>query len=241
MRILFIHGLVGHMRAPEIESQFGDRALMPNLLGYGEHAYYEGEISLPSQVEFLHAMLHDRGIDRAHLVGHSIGGAIAMLFARQYPNHTDSVISVEGNFTLRDAFWSLAISEQTLEEIETDLLADRHNPQAWLERSGVTPTPERVDAARSHLENQPAFTMQCMARSVVDITRDPKFLDDVMTMLNNGTPVRLIAGERSRNEWDVPEFVLDSAEMKLLQNTGHLVTIESPQAFADAVAGFVHA
>lgn len=234
--ILLVHGLIGHMRAKAIDSAFGERALMPNLLGYGEHARYDGEISLPAQVEYLRRLLDEREIASAHIAGHSIGGAIAMLFARQYPERVRSVISIEGNFTLKDAFWSSGIASATLPEVQMELQADRADPAAWLQRSGVTPTAERVAAAESHLGNQPASTMQAMARSVVQITANPHYLDDVLTVLNNGTRVHLIAGERSRGAWDVPDFVLDNAEMTLLPDTGHLITIESPQAFAEALA-----
>ena len=236
---LLIHGLIGHMRAHAIEAAFGERALAPNLLGYGEHASYGGEISLPAQVEFLRRLLDERDISGAHLAGHSIGGAIAMLFARQYPERVLSVTSIEGNFTLKDAFWSSRIASATLEEVRAELRADREDPAAWLIRSGVTPTPERIEAARSHLENQPATTMQAMARSVVQITAEPQYLDDVMTVLNNGTRVHLIAGARSRDDWDVPEFVLDNAELTVLPDTGHLITIESPEAFARALAAVI--
>lgn len=230
--VLFIHGLIGHMHAPEIDAAFGERAIAPDLLGYGNRKAYGGEISLPAQVTYLHGVLQERGVARAHVAGHSIGGAIAMLFAHEYPDMTQSVISIEGNFTLKDAFWSAAIAAQPLAEVERALQGDRADPAAWLRRCGVVPTPERVVAASSHLEHQEAPVMQAMARSVVEITSQPHYLDEVMTVLNNGTRVHLLAGERSRRDWDVPEFVLDNAEMTLLEDTGHLVTIESPQAFA---------
>jgi pimeloyl-ACP methyl ester carboxylesterase len=227
------------MRAPEIDAVFGDRALTPNLLGYGENAEYDGDLTLLAQVEFLRKFLHEREIARVHIAGHSIGGAIAMLFARQYPGATESVISIEGNFTLKDAFWSKDIAQMPLGQVEANLEADRADPAAWLARSGVDATHERIAAAESHLQNQSAATMQSMARSVVDITSQPHYLDDVMTVLNNGTRIHLLAGERSRDAWDVPDFVLDNAELTLLENTGHLVTIESPGALARAVREIV--
>lgn len=237
--ILFVHGLIGHMRAPEIAAKFGDRALTPDLLGYGDNTAASEEITLPEQVEYLRWFLMDRGIERAHIAGHSIGGAIAMLFAKAYPDSAASVISIEGNFTLKDAFWSKTLAEMPLEDVERSLQRDRSDLAGWLRASGVEPTPERLEAARSHLANQPASTVSAMAKSVVEITASPEYLDGVMTVLNNGTRVHLIAGARSRDAWDVPAFVLDNADMTLVPDTGHLVTIESPQAFADALATLI--
>lgn len=43
-------------------------------------------------------------------VGHSVGGAIAMLCAHTYPDHVRRIVNVEGNFTLADAFWFYEIA-----------------------------------------------------------------------------------------------------------------------------------
>ncbi|MFN2527091.1 MAG: alpha/beta fold hydrolase [Candidatus Baltobacteraceae bacterium] len=226
--VLLIHGLLGHMRG------FGQ--LAPDLLGYGSQQD-AGPFSLYAQVEYLHALLlRENGKQPVHLLGHSIGGAIAMLFARRYPELVQSVTSMEGNFTLKDAFWSKAISEMPLGDVERALIADQHDPAAWLGRSGVTPNEERLRAALSHLTNQPASTMQAMAQSVVEITGRPEYFEDIRAVIERGTPVHLIAGDRSRDAWDVPEFVLAAARtVTILPKTGHLITIESPQLFRKAL------
>jgi pimeloyl-ACP methyl ester carboxylesterase len=223
--LLLIHGLLGHMR--------GFDGLAPDLLGYGSQQETSSSITLAAQVAYLHSILGSEGIEEPiHLAGHSIGGAIAMLFANSYPSLVRSVISIEGNFTLRDAFWSKQIAESPLPEVERMLLADQHDPNAWLARSGVTPSAERTRAALSHLTNQPASTMHAMAKSVVETTGAAAYLSAVRSVLERGTPVHLIAGERSRDAWDVPGFVLGAAQsMSVIPNTGHLITIESPHAF----------
>ena len=223
-----IHGLIGHMRGCEV----GLPVLAPDLPGYGSMRDSRAEITLPGQVAYLHAFLKKQGVKSAHLIGHSVGGAIAMLFAAAHPQMVASVTSVEGNFTLKDAFWSKAISHMPLAEIERDLQADCENPQVWLERSGVAPTPLRLADALSHLTNQPASTVQATARSVVQITGARQYLQTVRSVLEAGTPVFLIAGQRSRDAWDVPGFVVAKArKLSVLERTGHLITIESPAEF----------
>lgn len=219
----------------------GFGGLAPDLLGYGSQQDASGPISLHAQVEYLHSLLlTENGEQPVHLLGHSIGGAIAMLFAYRYPKFVQSVTSMEGNFTLKDAFWSKTISEMPVADVERDLLADQHNPAGWLQRSGVTPTEQCMRAALSHLTNQPASTMQAMAQSVVEITGRSEYLDEVRAVIERGTPVHLIAGERSREGWDVPEFVLAGARsMIVLPHTGHLITIESPELFENQLAALL--
>ena len=216
----------------------GFGGLAPDLLGYGSQQDVAVPITLYSQVEYLRSVLiAENGETPVHVLGHSIGGAIAMLFAYRYPELVQSVTSMEGNFTLKDAFWSKAISEMPPDGVARALEADRHDPVGWLERSGVLPTEQRIAAALSHLTNQPASTMQAMAQSVVEITAEPQYLHEVREVIERGTPVHLIAGERSREGWDVPDFVLSSARsMTVVPNTGHLITIESPQAVEECLS-----
>jgi pimeloyl-ACP methyl ester carboxylesterase len=225
------------MRGDRLENAIGPRLLAPDLPGYGERSVHDADVSLSAHVDFLFRLVQSTWPDeRVDIAGHSIGGAIALLFARKYPQCLRFVINVEGNFTLRDAFWSATMARMDAREAERELERDRADPQAWLRRSGVSPTPERLELARSHLHNQSARTVQSMARSVVAVTEAPQYLEDVRAVLETEIPVHLIAGERSREAWDVPDFVLKrAASFTIVPDCGHLVTIEQPETFGAIV------
>lgn len=225
------------MRAVRVEQAIDDPVFAPDLLGYGESNSDGTEITLAAQVRFLRGFVDRIAPGRkAHLVGHSLGGAIAMLFAYEHPDLVCSIVNVEGNFTLNDAFWSRAFAQMQLSDVERSLAADRADPAAWLRRSGVTPTEDRAAIAVSHLTNQKALTVQAMARSVVEVTGSPEYLDSIQRVMSGRTPVHLVAGERSSAGWDVPIFVRAScASDNVIPDCGHLVTIEQPEAFGALV------
>lgn len=239
--ILLVHGLLGHMRGAEMEGAIGGPFLSPDLLGYGEYSEFRGEISLDAQVAHLEVLLQRNGVRSAHVVGHSIGGAIAVLFARKNPNAVRSIVNVEGNFTLKDAFWSQGLARMPVSHVQQVLDNGRADPAAWLAASGVRATPERIAAALSHLRNQQGPAVRAMAGSVVEVTSSPDYLREVRTLLESGIPMHLVAGERSRSAWDVPQFVERLAQSStVVQNTGHLVTIESPLEFGAIVKRLVN-
>jgi lipase len=112
--VLFVHGFIGTLDVTGYELPHA----APDLLGYGEHRGVPFDaISIPGQVEHLRAFVDARfGSEPVDVVGHSVGGAIAMLFARAYPECVRRIVNVEGNFTLGDAFWSASVGRMSQAE-----------------------------------------------------------------------------------------------------------------------------
>ncbi len=69
---------------------------------------------------------------------------------------------------------------------------------ARLRASGVEPTRERALWARRILDNQPATTVQAMARSAVTETSSPAYLANVRSLVDAGMLICLLAAETSR-------------------------------------------
>jgi pimeloyl-ACP methyl ester carboxylesterase len=75
-----------------------------------------------------------------------------------------------------------------------------------------------------------------MARAVVRETGSPDFLQHAHTVIGNGTPVHLLAGERSAPGWDVPDRVRSASLSYALQpDTGHMMMLEQPEAFSEII------
>ncbi|MFJ4208005.1 alpha/beta fold hydrolase [Paenarthrobacter sp. NPDC089675] len=66
-------------------------------------------ISVPFLVSVAKEVLSAKGIDRFHLVGHSMGGLTALLLADQEPSRVVSFIDIEGNVAPEDCFLSRQI------------------------------------------------------------------------------------------------------------------------------------
>lgn len=242
-RIVFIHGLIGPLnKTILIEGSKSTQMLAPDMLGYGALAEVDSAmINLDAQVEYLHKEINtvSAAHDRWYLVGHSVGGAIAALFAAAYPDRVKAVISVEGNFTLDDAFWSQKLAKMSLEEVEAKLMDDRSEPEKWLQGAGVKPTEATLLAAGTCLSFQPASTLQQMAASVVDITGDPAYLKGIKGWIDN-IPLHLIAGERSADGWHIPAWVKEkAASYRVTKNCGHLMMLEDAHQFSSAITSII--
>jgi len=196
------------------------------------------ELSIRSAADFVRNQIRASGCGAVHIVAHSMGGAVAVLLAYEHPELVASLINVEGNFTLKDAFWSGKIAAVDETEVEALLASYRADTAGWLAGIGIERDERRVAAAGRMLAAQSAGTVHAMARSLVEVTAAPDYLEKVRIILERGMMFHLVAGERSRNGWDVPEFVLQrAASMTIQPGSGHLMMLEDPATFLRLVGG----
>jgi len=241
--VLLIHGLFGSLSDPALLLPYGSTpVLAPDLIGYGTRSHdAPAGWTLEDQADHVAAFVKERTREPVHVVGHSVGGAVAVLLVHRHPELARSLTSVEGNFTLRDAFWSEKISTQELHEIEAEIAVFRADIAAWIGRSGVAPTPLALRVAAAWLDNQPVATLRAQARAVVAATGVPAYLDMVRGILDAGVPFHLIAGARSRAGWNVPEWVVARTTSNVdVPDAGHLVMLDAPRAFAKSVLNNMH-
>src|SRR5690606_30019903 len=59
--------------------------IAPDLPGFGQSGNGSGRLSPENFARLLHWLVRDEGLRDIHLVGHSMGGAVALYYAAQYP------------------------------------------------------------------------------------------------------------------------------------------------------------
>src|SRR4051812_50193864 len=74
-----------------VASRLADRytVIAPDLVGHGDSATPRGDYSLGAHATVIRDLLSALGIDRATMVGHSLGGGIAMVYFWQFPDRVE--------------------------------------------------------------------------------------------------------------------------------------------------------
>jgi len=233
--LFLIHGLLGPLEGvlppPPISLRLDVR--YARLPGYGSlETRPPDDLTLDSQARAVLAQLSVGTSAPAWLLGHSVGGAIALRVAALAPERVAGVISVEGNFTLADAFWCRHIAGLEPDAWRREHAAMIADAGAWLARAGMAETSQNLANARRTLSFQSAETLRAVARAVVADTGTPAFLEDARRSVARGLPLHLIAGERSASDWHVPGWAREMAgSSRLVGGVGHMLPIEDPTAF----------
>jgi pimeloyl-ACP methyl ester carboxylesterase len=90
--VVLVHGMINTSRHWErIALELADRntVIAPDLLGHGDSAAVRGDYSLGAHAASIRDLLAAIGIERASIIGHSLGGGIAMVFFYQFPQRTE--------------------------------------------------------------------------------------------------------------------------------------------------------
>ena len=93
--LVFVHGFMGGSRQWQGQSDaFGERfqVIAPDLPGYGENADAEAQDSIAGFARWVLDTLTARGVERFHLVGHSMGGMIVQDMIAQAPDRVDRLV-----------------------------------------------------------------------------------------------------------------------------------------------------
>lgn len=97
--LLFLHGWLGSWRywmttMEELSHQY--RAYAFDLWGFGDSDKSRNRYTVQEYVDLVYSFLDTLGILHLQvpIVGHALGAAVAVGFARQYPEHVDRVLAV---------------------------------------------------------------------------------------------------------------------------------------------------
>jgi pimeloyl-ACP methyl ester carboxylesterase len=95
--VVLIHGMVNSSRHWEsVALRLADAytVIAPDLIGHGDSATPRGDYSLGAHAASIRDLLAAIGIESATIVGHSLGGGVAMQFFYQFPQRTERLVLV---------------------------------------------------------------------------------------------------------------------------------------------------
>jgi pimeloyl-ACP methyl ester carboxylesterase len=252
--VVLIHGMAGSSRTWLDVMRLLARdytVVAPDLLGHGESAKPMGDYSLGAYASGLRDLLVGAlGIERATVVGQSLGGGVAMQLAYQHPELCERLVLVCSGGLGREVSWMLRALTLPGAEYVMPVLFPRfartggEKVVAFFRDRGVR-APHIAEmwsayASLTETENRDAFVRT--VRAVIDpggqtvCARDRLYLAAaVPTLIAWGDRDDIIPVEHAY----ATHALLPDSQLEIFEGAGHFLHVEQPARFAEVLHEFV--
>ncbi len=240
--VVLLHGFGGSSEdwetlIPSVRAA-GLAVLAPDLIGHGRTAAPEdpSRYALDEAALDLEAMLRELNVDRAHWLGYSMGGRLALRFALQHPGRVASLTLESASAGIGDSGARLRrrASDDALanriEERGIEWFADYWSAVPLFETQRELPAATRAALHARRLRNSAAGlarSLRGMGQGVQD------YLGGRLASI--ACKALLIAGERDPKYVEVSRRLAEAIPRsicRIIPAVGHTVHLEAPEAFA---------
>jgi pimeloyl-ACP methyl ester carboxylesterase len=227
------------------------QVIAPDLIGHGDSATPRGDYSLGAHAATIRDLLATIGVERATIVGHSLGGGVAMQFFYQFPQRTERLVLIssgglghEVSPLLRGAALPGSaglLRMATQRHVIGAIAAAGAGMRARGKKTGIYL--QAVARALGPLEDpgsRRAF-LQTL-RSVIDVQGQRVSARDRLYLLGD-MPTLLVWGERDRT---IPiahgleaERSIPNCRFETLPRAAHFPNLEDPEGLAAVLEDFL--
>lgn len=238
--VVFLHGIGGQpeLFRPQL-SAFGSthRCIAWEMPGYGRTTL-PPETGFPGLADALGRLMDCAAAPRAHLVGHSMGGMVALEFAARFPQRLLS-LTMSGSsaaFGGSAGAWQAEFIAKRTRPLDEGKGMAGIAPAVVDGLMGDAPDPAARAAAIAAMSAIPEAAYRAALSCLVTFDRR-----DALSAL--AMPVLLLAG--SRDTVAAPELIkkmqakIPGAQYAEIDGAGHLANIEKPEAFNAALRAFL--
>lgn len=250
--IVLIHGLAGSSRTwkdvmPELARRYD--VIAPDLLGHGQSAKPLGDYSLGAHASGLRDLLAMLDVPQASIVGHSLGGGVAMQLAYQHPERCDRLVLIGSGGLGREVSWLLRMltlpgAEQLMPLAFPRWFADRGSDASRFLRNRGVSAPRLGEMWRAYTslagaENRRAFLRT--VRTVIDLGGQTISAHDRLYLAAH-IPTLIVWGEQDAiipvaHAYTAHEAIVGS-RLEVLPGVGHFPHTESPDRLVAILLDF---
>jgi pimeloyl-ACP methyl ester carboxylesterase len=254
--ILLIHGIGDNSTTwNTIQAKLAQRftVIAPDLLGHGRSDKPRADYSVAAYANGMRDLLSVLEIERVTVVGHSLGGGVAMQFAYQFPHLVERLILVGAGGVTKDVnvalrLASLPMGSEALAVLRLPLVLPALQTAGKILGKALGTTGLGNDLANvlRILDDLPeptassAFTRTL--RAVVD------WRGQIVTMLDRcyltqAIPVLIVWGTRDvvvpvRHAW-MAHAAMPGSRLEIFEGSGHFPFHDDPARFIDVVQRFI--
>ena len=240
-------------------TQAGYRVVAPDQIGFGKSSKPTFAYSFDAMARATIALIDSLHIDRFDLVGHSMGGMLAVRLARAYGSRIDHLV-LYSPIGLEDyRFYAPPVTDEEFAKRERELSADGYRKQLMTNyalslpsgaiepyvqlREEIKQSGEYPRWLKSFAASYQMIYAQPVAHEIPLIDRPTLF---IMGANDHNAPGRAFAPPELRDKMgknaDLAQALaarMANAKVKVFEGVGHLGHLEATQPFNEALLNFL--
>ena len=237
--LVFIHGFplsrgAWSKQVAAFEENY--RVIAPDLRGFGESGASSGAVFMSRYAEDIRALLVHLGTGPVILVGHSMGGYVALAFAKAFPDLLRGLVLV-GTKAGGDAPEVAAARRATAEKVRKEGIDSVVETMAPKMLATSNTDAGMASSVRGFM--QPA-SQEGVIGALLGMAERPDAGDWIGTIR---VPTLVVAGADDililPSESEALVKAIPDAHLTLIPHAGHLVAFEQPEAFNEALSGWL--
>ena len=251
--LLLIHGMAGSAQTwravlPQLAKKY--RVIAPDLLGHGQSAKPRTDYSLGAFAVGLRDLLDELGVSSVTVVGHSLGGGVAMQFLYQHPEYCRRLGLISSGGLGPDVGWILRLLAAPGAEFVMPVIAPApvlragNAARSWLSSMGLR-SPRGAEIWNAYSSFADRATRDAFIRTLRSVVDYRGQSVSALNRLNLRAelPVLAIWGE---DDDIIPVDHAYSAlqarpdcRLEVLPGIGHFPQVEAPTAVVDLLDEFL--
>ena len=250
--LLLLHGMAGSSQTWQsvirpLSRHY--RVVAPDLPGHGQSTKPRSDYSLGAFAALLRDLLDELGVTRATIVGHSLGGGIAMQFVYQHPDYAQRLILIGSGGLGPDVGLTLRLLSAPGAEFVMPIIAPQkvlaagERVWSWLHNVGIeSPRGEEIWRSYSSLSDAP--TRQAFLRTLRSVVDYRGQAVSALSRLNvTDMPVMAIWGDRDAiipvEHAYAAQRARPDMRLEVLTGVGHFPQAERPFEVVELIEDFI--
>ena len=231
--LVLVHGWgcnLGHWRDQIPDLSKRNRVIALDLPGHGESDKPQVAYTMDLFANAIDAVMREAKVEKAVVVGHSMGTPVARQFYRKYPRKTAGIVIVDGGLR---PFGTKEMREQFLAAFRSPNYKEA-GAQMFSQMVG-TLAPAEQERVKSSFSNTPQHVL---VGAMESMNQDSLYGPDKMNV-----PVFAVLAKSPFWQPDTEEFFRSIApdfEIQWWEGVGHFLMMEKPKQFNDAVIAFLN-
>jgi pimeloyl-ACP methyl ester carboxylesterase len=231
--ILYLHGLgcskADFMEMTSVPELQAFRLVSVDNPGCGDSSYDANHpLNIDGVVELAEQFVAHLELSRFLLVGGSMGGLVALLYAERNPVKIQGFVNVEGNLASEDCMFSRLVISHSYVHFEKVVFPQIKKALSAKPGRGVTQHLRALVKANPHAYYDYAF-------QTVEYSDHGNLLDRFLSL---SFPKCFLYGSENRHLSYLPQLLGSECTVVEIANAGHFVFYDQPNHYAAALVSF---